>query len=283
MTSSDATGRSELVLGDRLNSGGQGVVHELLGPETGYVFKAYNPSLLPVNGAALQRLVDFPEELTEADREFLMRQTAWPLACVIECDQVRGFVMRRVPERFWGDTPAGPRLRELQYLLYERKPLWGDIAPLAIEDRLDVARQTAELFRFLHSRRLVVGDVSMRNLLWSPRPVTVFLLDCDGITISGEPGVLPQPTTPDWTDPYEPHSGPDIDTDRYKLALLIARVLTRNPYLLPSQRPDFLPGLPAQTARNVEALFARAAGPPGERSSAAAWVRALIPESELSG
>jgi hypothetical protein len=162
----------------------------------------------------------------------------------------------------------------LQYLLYEPKWMWGDIAPPDIDGRLGIARNTVALFRLLHSRRLVVGDVSMSNLLWSPAG-QIFLLDCDGVRELGAVPVLPQPETLDWDDPSQPASGPDLDTDRYKLALLVARVLTRSPALRPGAPVARPPGLPERIAGEVAARFAEAAGPRGSRPDAAQWARAL--------
>lgn len=227
-----------------------------------------------MHGAALKRLVDLPGRLPGADRDALLRQAAWPLARVVDGRAVKGFVMRVVPQAFWGDAAAGPRLRELQYLLYKPKPMWGDIAPPDAEGRLRVARNTVGLFRLLHDRGLTVGDVSMKNLLWSPAG-EVFLLDCDGARELGERPVLPQTHTPDWNDPLEPPTGPELDTDRYKLALLVARVLTRTSALRPGDEMRCVPGLPDRVVTETAARFAEAGRARGLRPDAAQWARAL--------
>lgn len=264
---------SDLEVGDKLGQGGQGVVHELRGTWTDYVYKEYLVS--NVDGAALARLVQVPGKMPPQERDQLLRQAAWPLARVVDGGRVKGFIMPKVPARFWGRRVKGPALRELQYLLYEPKPLWGDITPLDGPGRLEIARRAASLFLLLHSHRLVVGDVSMRNLLWSPSPPAVYLLDCDAIRPVGERPVLPQPQTPDWVDPQQPSTGPDLDTDRYKLALLVTRVLCRSPDLEPGEEPVFVPGLPERVVAEVTARFAEAARPRGLRPDAAQWVRAL--------
>ncbi|TYK45961.1 hypothetical protein [Actinomadura decatromicini] len=264
---------ADLSLGAEVGSGGQGKVHELLGAGGGHVFKEYlHPAT--VNGAALKRLVELPADLSQAHRDALLRQTAWPLARVLDGGHVRGFVMRRVPAEFWGRAAPGPKLRELQYLLYEPKALWGDITPPDAAGRLEIARGTVSLFRLLHANRLVVGDVSMSNLLWSPAG-NVFLLDCDGIRETGEKPVMAQPSTPDWDDPEQPSTGPDLDTDRYKLALLVARVLAKASGLRPGRPVPFVAGVPDRIAGEVSERFAEAARPRGLRPDAARWARAL--------
>ncbi|MFV2178998.1 hypothetical protein ACFHW2_22775 [Actinomadura sp. LOL_016] len=263
---------ADLAPGRELGVGGQGKVYELRGALTGHVFKEY--VLSGVDGAALKRLVDLPARLSGPDRDALLRQAAWPLARVLDGGAVKGFVMRVVPRAFWGNAATGPRLRELQYLLYRPKPMWGDIAPPDADGRLRVARNTAGLFRLLHGHGLIVGDVSMKNLLWSPAG-EVFLLDCDGVRELGERPVLPQTHTPDWNDPREPPTGPELDTDRYKLALLVARVLTRTHALRPGDEVGCVPGLPDRVVAEVTARFAEAGRARGLRPDAAQWARAL--------
>lgn len=152
--------------------------------------------------------------------------------------------------------------------------MWGDITPPDAEGRLEIARRTVALFRLLHGKGLVVGDASMSNLLWSPAG-EIYLLDCDGIRETGTRPVLPQPFTPDWDDPEQPSTGPDLDTDRHKPALLVARVLTRTSALRPGQPVACLPGVPERIAAEVSARFADAARPRGWRPEAAHWARAL--------
>ncbi|HEX6470632.1 MAG TPA: hypothetical protein VF069_16150 [Streptosporangiaceae bacterium] len=265
--------KNRLSIGDKLGTGGQGDVYDLLGQGSGHVYKAYKSAA--VNGDALARLVALPRALTDTERTRLLRQSAWPLARVVDAGRVTGFIMRKVPPEFWGRAKAGPRLRELQYLLYEPKPLWGDITPLDAASRLEVARQAAALFFLLHAKGLVMGDISMRNLLWAPSPTAIFLLDCDGFRTVGSKAVMDQPHTPDWNDPHQPAAGPDLDSDRYKLALLVARVLTKTATVRPGEPLTFVPGLPERVTTAVAARFADAGRARGLRPDAWRWMRAL--------
>jgi hypothetical protein len=271
---------SELTLGTQLGRGGQGTVTRIEGGEPGYVYKRY---IVPgADAAALRTLIALPQKLGPDAGARLDRQTCWPLALVWRDGRVSGFVMREIPPRFIGNPMAGARPRELQYLLYEPKPLWGDIVPLDPVGRVAVAREFAQLFELLHRNMLVIGDVSMRNLLWAPGdPPGAYMLDCDGVRRLGSPAVLPQPTTPDWEDPEQPRTGPDLDTDRYKLALLVGRVLTRSPYARPGGELAFPPEVPDRMRDRIRALFAKAAGQRGTRPDAAEWVRALRDREEI--
>ncbi|GIH72315.1 hypothetical protein [Sphaerimonospora thailandensis] len=270
-----------LSLGDKLGMGGQGAVYDFKSPRgrglegAGYVYKEYlQPAA--VNAAALADLVALPGRMASNERDRLLAQAAWPLARVLNGNRVTGFIMAKVPSQFWGEATAGRKLREAQYLMFEPKPLWGDIVPPDAGGRLEVARRAASLFQLLHANRLIVGDVSMRNLLWSPSPVGIFLLDCDGARVEGRSPVMRQPETIDWDDPLQLRAGPDQDTDRYKLALLIVRILTRDHGLRPGTDPRFVPGLPDPVVQVVTKRFKEAAGPRGTRPDAARWAMALM-------
>ena len=272
----------DLPLGEELGRGGQGVVNRVeSGPHAGLVLKMY--ILSGSDPKALSRLVRAPASLSPAERERLFRVSSWPLSRVMANGRPVGVLMREVPATFFARTRSGAsQLLGLKYLIYERKPLWGDIHPPDIVGRLELVKRYVSLFQLLHSRSLVVGDVSMNNLLWSVDgdEHDVFLLDCDGVRKVGEKPVLPQPETPDWDDPKMPVTGLDLDTDRYKLALLVGRVLSQGAAVRPGQRLELLPGLPEKVAQAVERRFAGADGPYGTRPDPWQWGIALGGRSE---
>ncbi|CAL9475446.1 hypothetical protein SUDANB121_02940 [Nocardiopsis dassonvillei] len=274
--------RSALILGDELGKGGQGRVHRVEGgPYAGAVYKEY--TLSGADPAALERLVRFPYLLTDTERDRLHAMTCWPLARVVSSGYLTGFLMQEIPRRFAGRISNGQaRLRELQYLIFEPKALWGDIRPPGTEGRRELAHRFVSLFQLLHSRRIVVGDVSMSNLLWdADGTAEVFMIDCDGVRSAGEKPVLPQAETPDWNDPEQPATGADLDTDRYKLALLVGRILSRQSKVRPGEPLDLLPGLPPNVADRVSRRFAEAARGRGQRPDAHQWGFALGGRTEL--
>jgi HEAT repeat protein len=199
--------------------------------------------------------------------------------------QVGGFLMQEIPAHFYAPNSRGiMKPRELQYLLYERKPAWGEIVSgdVGVQTRIEVALEFAELVHLLHGRFLVIGDISMINVLWTPGRNSIFLIDCDGVRQLGSAPVLRQVATPDWEDPMEPASGPDLDSDRYKLALLVGRVLSRSPHLHPGEELLLTPDLPVDIALQVRKLWTRAAGPRAGRPNASDWVAALNSGVEIS-
>ncbi|MEV4322391.1 hypothetical protein AB0J37_09195 [Microbispora rosea] len=267
---------------DPLDKGGQGVVNRVLGPEN-LVYKEYMPQAGQVNGAALAELVEFGHRQTAAEVRALLDQCAWPVARVVNGGQVTGFLMPHVPKDFYGMIGGKPKLVELQYLLYEPNWAWQDLHQPDIDGRLEIATLAAKLIDLLHTHGWIVGDLSFRNLLWRPgRPYKVCMLDCDGLRRHGAEPVLRQAHTPDWNDPHQPSSGPELDTDRYKLALLIGRVLSRTASVRPGDEPALLPGLPDHVVTAVRELFTRAQGPRGTRPIAAEWVQALVGRKRIA-
>ena len=274
-------------LGDQLGSGGQGMVYPLLGRPDSLVFKQYKVPGADEN--ALRVLVDLPGQLQPSERDRLLEQTAWPLARVYNKGRISGFLMRQIPAEFCAPNRAGQHEIACGDVPgISAQPTVGEIAPdggVSTQTRIDVALEFARLMALLHTKALIIGDVSMNNVLWARRrgqPATIFLIDCDGIRKLGQRPVLPQADTPDWHDHDQLKSGPDLDTDRYKLALLVGRVLCCSAYLRPERDPLTLPDLPDRMAARIEGLWKQAAGPHGLRPDANQWMLALDNRDEIT-
>lgn len=267
-----------LVLGAELGAGGHGRVFRLSEPQPGLVYKQYKPNVR-ADPVALKSLVDFPRNLRPQDRERLYREAAWPLARVLRDGGLAGILMRETPTQFVGQNAGGNRkLREIQYLLHEPKPLWGDIVPLEVDGRLEICRKIAAFFDLLHENSVVMGDVSSSNMLWSPGdPPEIYTLDCDTARILGASPSLPHAESLDWDYPLTLGTGgPDLNSDRYKLALLIGRILSRSAHIRPGEDIPLVRGIPNGIAAQVKALWERADLTRGTRPPAASlWAEAL--------
>ncbi|MGC2996921.1 hypothetical protein ACPF8X_00520 [Streptomyces sp. G35A] len=267
--------RSSLALGERIGSGGQGDVHVVTGGSL--LFKEYkDPS--KVNGAALADLVGLRQGLGQADRGRLDALAAWPLCRVVEGGRTLGFLMRRAPAHMTWRTAAGAtKLLELQYLIRPPKAAWQDVAQPTPEQRRALVLACVEAIGWFHDAGLVIGDISQANVLWSlsPEPAVHFL-DCDGFRRVGRAAVQAQAATPDWNDPLAPSTDATVDTDAYKTALLAGRVVSRQPYVIPGQNLEFVPGcLNDRQNDAVRRLFAQAAGERGTRPRPSEWRTAL--------
>lgn len=261
----------------KLGDGGQGEVHELTGPGN-LLYKRYR-TRNGLNADSLTALVQVRRRLPAADRAYLDAATAWPLCRVVDGGHVTGFLMRRAPRTMsWTPPDGGPRkLTELAFLLRPPKDAWRTVRQPDPAQRHALIVALVELLGRLHRLNLIVGDISQANILWTLDPApAVFLLDCDGIREVSRPPVLPQADTMDWHDPLAPAHLVTMDSDRYKAALAVLRLLARNPYLTPGEPFTPLPGvLDGRQEAAVRRLATAAAGPHGTRPDLGQWLTAL--------
>lgn len=265
-----------LTLKDRIGDGGQGEVYDVGGPGR-LLYKSYREPH-KVAGGELADLVALRQQLGPADRDRLDKETAWPLCRVVEGGRVTGFLMRRAPDTMtWRTSRGDARLIELSYLLHPPKAAWQAVPQPTPAERYALVLAVVELFGWLHSLGLVVGDVSQANVLWTVRPgPAVHLLDCDGVRLAGRPPVLDQADTPDWHDPLAAPGVVTVDSDRYKAALVVGRVLGQDAYAAPGKPLAPLPGVLDERRENaVRALWEQAAGPRGSRPHLGQWRTAL--------
>lgn len=263
-------------LGDleQLADGGQGRVYRV-SARPDHLFKRYLPGVLDeLNVTELGQLIARPATMTQSDQRYLREVAAWPLAPVVDGGQCVGFLMRSAPSRFSATLRERACLLELQYLLYPIKPMWRELNLPDLEQRRELAKCYARYFQVLHRYDVIVGDVSMRNFLWtlSGSP-GIFALDCDSYRINGHHPALPQPHTQDWSDPTTAAGRATLDSDRYKLALLIIRLLLGRAYLTPHAVLHDA-SLRAGLDDVLLGLVKRAAAPQG-RPHPTHWLRAL--------
>jgi hypothetical protein len=249
---------------ERLTDGGQGTVFRLP-THPGFLLKHYHDGV-GVDAAELGRLIDLPRHLSAGDQQSVRTAMAWPRCRVFDGDRLVGFVMPQAPG--WFHTWLGGRSRplELQFLLYPRRAMWPSLPLPDLGGRAALAGRMVALFDVLHRNGLVVGDVSMKNFLWTiSGPPAVFAVDCDGFQVVGRRAAVQPVETEGWQDPAD--SGP-LDSDRYKLALLVLRILLVDHVATPDT------AVRGRLEPEIVALAERARIP-GARPDAGAWRRAL--------
>lgn len=232
MTGSGATriALSDLVLGAELGGGGQGKVRavekRLINHAWPVVYKEYRPEALSqLRVDALERMVAFLPDKPPAVGQWLAAHTAWPAALVTEGPQVRGFLMRQIPDEYFITMPSGERKTAgfeflLNSLTYVNKMV-GNVSPRQV---LGLLLAFADTLERLHGLGVVAGDLSPKNLLFSlsgPRP-GCFLIDCDAMGLGGD-WVLKPVQTPGWQLP-DSEAPETFEGDRYKFALLAVRL-----------------------------------------------------------
>lgn len=257
---------------EKVDSGGQANIYRP-GRFPGLLYKKY---LAParVNADALDRLRRVRLAMTTQDREYLDGCAAWPAILVEEAGRTVGFLMAPAGDHFFHQFSSSVRKPTgLQYLIFKPKPAWNSLVLPGALQRLEICRLIATAVDTMHRNSLVIGDISMSNILWTVRPEpAVYLIDCDGVRQAGGPPVLEQATTPDWSDPRDP-SRATFDTDRYKLALAVLRVLASDPYLVPGQVIPSIPWLAASAHTKLRRVSGQLAA--GHRYSASHWLDLL--------
>ena len=260
-----------LSLGRCIAEGSQGRIIELA-DHPGTVAKLYRSRELGlVDGRALGELVRI-RGFVESEGLQVDHFAAWPHTVVLDGLRKAGFMMQRVHDPFLAGFGPTTALAELGLLVNV-----GDVPTPGVYERVLLLRALAAVMDALHRQGLVLGDLSPRNIAWTTAPVPrVMLLDCDGIRPAGEPGVLPPADTRGWEDPSNLGMPPTADSDRFKLALAIARVLTGNRNAAPGLRPDLgFAGEAGLLVGPLTRLMDQAAGPPGTRPTASQWATVL--------
>ncbi|MFF2199670.1 hypothetical protein [Streptomyces sp. NPDC058145] len=276
MTAEDGqdVAKSSLTLGAKMGSGGQGVVYLA---SDGLLFKEYkNPAT--VNESALATLPAFRRALSDPERAHLDRIAAWPLCRVSDGGRSVGFLMRNAPDVYRWQTPNGKsKLLQLQHVLYPERPATKNVRRPSPEQRRALAMACAKAVDWFHSTSMVIGDISHANILWSlqPEPMVHFI-DCDGFRRVGGASVQIQADTPEWGDPHTPSARASVDSDAFKTALAVVRILAEDPYVVPGDPLRFVAGcLNDRQESAVRSLFEQAGGPAGTRPKPSEWCNAM--------
>lgn len=287
--------RTPPALGDKLGTGGQGSVFELV-DHPDLVYKSYDT---PIDGA-----IPSYRDLILAGRAIvptLERKgitAVWPLRICGNDNKVFGYLMRRIPQRFKiaRRTPYGNEITldaTLDQAMSSTKSTFLLTHPVATQERIQLVRLVGIFLQTLHENDVVYGDLSLKNMMFSRAPLELLVMDMDGVhRISAR--LYPQKDllhTPDWKDPKSADQVPlGFDLDRYKFALLVYRLLVANNVSAP------LPANRAEIAANIGLadidkalgerlgflLFRATAGVVGSRPPINEWLAALEDRSAFS-
>jgi len=244
---------SKLRLGPLLAEGGEGRVFEVLaGPPELAARSVYKQLRSPRPLAELTSLVEFPSLLVSNGSRLAARalsSSAWPVSSVVGDDPVLavGTVMARAPAQFWLQHRDGTkRLATLSYLATDPERIavaYGALVPPpGAPERVALVYALARLLEAWQNEpplpRVVHGDLSGKNVLWSLQPApAVYVLDCDGASVlcgpdvtgdemAGGPDGRKRATTPNWDDPALPQGAPPTRaSDRYMLGITFLRVV----------------------------------------------------------
>jgi hypothetical protein len=186
--------------------------------------------------AVLSRLVAFRWGLDADERAMLDELAAWPAAVVEDDDgEVVGCLVPLAAHPFYyvpaEDTAHGKEPQQVKWLVVApKRARRAGAAAVGERDlvvRCTVLARVCLLFDLLHRHGVVFGDLSERSVLFGVSEVAeAFVVGCEGAAFAGDETA--QRNSVGWatddaltTDP----SQQTIATDRFKLGLLILRVL----------------------------------------------------------
>ena len=195
-----------------------------------WIFKEY-PKPVPLVGIKrLDQLIKLPQQMSAADKDLVDGHTSWPASRVIDPQQKTiGVLMPLAPPTYSADRqlPSGrseSRVLEVDVLaLTEDRQKASKLPPQSLADRISVCASIAAVAALFERHSLVYLDWSYANIFWSLSDHTAYVIDLDGCSF----GPRPQIQTHNWADPQVPLGQQAGNaSDRYRVALLIARCLT---------------------------------------------------------
>src|ERR1700739_1772275 len=195
----------------KIGQGGQGVVYRAPNVKTKFassmVYKEYKTQTLAeidfTTLAAMPALVE--DSLSYAQAERLISIAAWPCAIVEDAGTPTGFVMPAIPDEFFFPLTTvkgvSTTTAEFQHLLNHRSVLAARGIDIDDVQRFTLLREVASGLGVIPHNGGCVGDISPKNLLFSPTPQeAVYFIDCDAMRINGV-SVISQGGTPGGENP----------------------------------------------------------------------------------
>ena len=224
--------------GEKLGEGGQAIVYKIDNTTAAKIYK----NRQEVDTEALYEMVRFQNSLSGRERSRLENETSWPREIIQENELTVGVLMPLAPmEYFVRRSPNSKEqvLLTFNNLLMPILPAQKVFVPeVSANDRIKILQNFLSLSSWLHERMYILGDISGKNIAWSPTTKRTFLMDCDSARRVGKSSALPQMHTIQFEDPTPmPHleHQSSLDTDNFRIGLIVVGVLTQNFPLTPGK------------------------------------------------
>lgn len=271
---------AEPALGPELGYGGQGIIYAV----TDHPDRVYKRLAIPIPAdlKEFERFVGLGESLRTSLSDAGVA-LVWPEAPHVEGGLIIGYEMPRIPAGYTLTIGGTVKEAQLQYAVPKDGPFRPDLVP-NLHERIELVRSVGSFLASLHSFDYVYGDISWLNILYrlTPHP-GILVLDMDCVRRLGARPVLS--TKPLNSPCFGDHDqstelGQGFDSDRYKFALLVHRMIVSlhisaplDPAAAIGEDADLQPA----TLARIKTLLYRAANPPGTRPAIAEWLDALAP------
>ncbi len=204
------------------------VIYEIEG-HPGWLAKLYK-SGVSLNDGHLDRLIGLPDQLSRDEVALVDTGTSWPVSRILDAGPTVGVVLPLAPDGYSGHLSRGGRQTTAREtfavdLLCQSED-WQRSRGLRVPSRAErraAGLRIARIGALFEGADIVYGDWSYANALWNPADNGIYVIDVDSCEFGSRPWV----ETPGWEDPQVP-SGQRMDgaTDRYRVGLLVARVVT---------------------------------------------------------
>jgi hypothetical protein len=194
------------------------------------LLKVYKPQCATAADAnRLDWLISLADKASAVDRAMVRTNSCWPLERVTDdARPAYGVLLPRAPDKFDTTMLIGNRTRPIQlvldFLVYSpEKCLRHNIPMPTFEQRLRICTDIVAVADFLERNDAVYGDWSYANAFWCGTDHSGYVIDIDGCGYRERTFVATQ----NWQEPVASPTGmADNLTDRYGVALLLARCLT---------------------------------------------------------
>jgi hypothetical protein len=201
-----------------------------LSAHPGWLLKVFKSHLVnDADATRIDQLVELAANSSASDRTLLSSHCSWPVARVTSASRkAYGVVLPIAPPPYWVNI----RL-DASHTKY--KPLeidWLATAPEkcrrrgipvpSFADRAQICADLVAVAELLERHNLVYGDWSYANAFWSADKRSGYVIDLDGCAFRTRTSL----GTQNWDDPCATSKQRDNLSDRYGVALLLARCLT---------------------------------------------------------
>lgn len=201
-----------------------------LAEHPGWLLKVFKAHLISdADTARIDQLVALAATASASDRELLGSHSSWPAARVTSTShKTYGVVLAEAPPQYWVDlrlnhTHTKYKPLEIDWLAATPEKCRRRGVPVpSFADRVQICTDIVAVAEFLERKNLVYGDWSYANTFWSADKNSGYVIDLDGCTF----GTRTSLGTQNWDDPRAPGKQTDTFSDRYGVALLLARCLT---------------------------------------------------------